>query len=172
MTRTWWVKSRFVAVVTAFSLVCAFGSVASAATTPQVTGKGTGPQPKGLGLGSAAALAQKTCTPNGRTSFNIVGGGPFCVNPWPKGKDNGGATAPGVTATEVKIVAYIPNDQMLAGGTGAAGPKNQATGADGEDPRHDRRLREAVRLRPGSAGDVSVVGTQAEHRDRHREWCR
>ena len=134
MTRRWWVKSRFVAVVTAFSLVCALGSVASAADSPKVTGPGTGPQPKGLGLGSAAALAQKTCTPNGHTSFNIVGGGPFCVSPWPKGKDNGGATAPGVTATEVKIVAYIPNDQMLAGGTGAAGPKNQATGADAKIP--------------------------------------
>ena len=56
------------------------------------------------------------------------------MSPWPKGKNNGGATAPGVTATEVKIVAYIPNDQMLAGGTGAAGPKNQATGAAAKIP--------------------------------------
>jgi hypothetical protein len=103
--------------------------VGSAVATPQVTGPGTGPQPKGQGLGSAAALAGKFCTENGRTSFNIVGGGPFCVNPWPAGKSNGGATAPGVTAKEVKVVAYIPNEQQAASGTGAVAPKNQATGA-------------------------------------------
>ena len=93
---------------------------------------GTGPQPKGLGLGSAAALAQKSCTQNGRTSFNIVGGGPFCVNPWPDGKDNGGATAPGVTATEVKVVAYIPNEPDARGGLRV---------------RHSRRIRRLVRRR-------------------------
>ena len=134
MTRTWWVKSRFVAFVTAFSLVCrvGFGCVGRGFA------EGDGPRHRtpteGARLWVGRGVGQGTCTPNGHTSFNIVGGGPFCVSPWAKGNDNGGATAPGVTATEVKIVAYIPNDQMLAGGTGAAGPKNQATGADAKIP--------------------------------------
>jgi hypothetical protein len=87
---------------------------------------GTGPSP--AGLLTQEAVDQDTCNANGRTTFNIVGGGPFCVNPWSDGSDNGGATATGVTATEVKVIAYIPNAQMLAAGTGAAPPVNQATG--------------------------------------------
>ena len=131
MTRRGCVRSHagVAAVAVVVALIGALGvPVARAADKPQVTGPGTGPQPTGLGLGSAAALAQKTCTPNGHTSFNFVGGGPFCVNPWPAGKNNGGATAPGVTAKDVTIVAYVPNDQMLAAGTAADKPKNQATG--------------------------------------------
>ena len=52
------------------------------------------------------------------------------MNPWPEGKDNGGATAPGVTATTVKIVVRIPNEEMAAqaASTGVVQPKNQATG--------------------------------------------
>ena len=123
------VHARIAVLALVVALIGALGvPVATAADKPVVTGPGTGPQPKGLGLGSAAALAQKTCTANGHTSLNFEGGGPFCVNPWPAGKSNGGATAPGVTAKEVKIVAYVPNDQMLAAGTASDKPKNQATG--------------------------------------------
>ena len=69
------------------ALIGALGvPLATAADKPVVTGPGTGPQPKGQGLGSAAALAQKTCAPNGHTSLNFVGSGPFCVNPWPDGQ--------------------------------------------------------------------------------------
>ena len=59
----------------------------------------TGPQPPGLGLGSKAALAQCTCNETGHTNLQYKGdvNGPFCVNPWKDGADNGGATAPGVT---------------------------------------------------------------------------
>ena len=96
-----------------------------------VSAAGTGPQPKGLGLGSEAALRQSTCNPNGHTSFVYVGAGPFCVNPWPDGKDNGGATAPGVTGTEVKVVVYYPNQQMADAQAAAGGQAatNRATGA-------------------------------------------
>lgn len=88
-----------------------------------------GGAPAGLGLGSVEALAQPTCTPNGRTSFVYVGTGPFCVNPWPAGGDNGGETAPGVTAAEVKIVFYVPSEEMLdsASSVGGAPPANQGT---------------------------------------------
>ncbi len=123
------VNARIAVLAVVVALIGALGvPVATAADKPVVTGPGTGPQPKGLGLGSAAALAQKTCTSSGHTSMNFEGGGPFCVNPWPAGKSNGGATAPGVTAKAVKIVAYVPNDQMLAAGTASDKPKNQATG--------------------------------------------
>ncbi len=90
---------------------------------------GTGPQPKGLGMGSKAALAQDTCNENGRTNFVYIGTGPLCVNPWEEGDDNGGATAPGVTATEVKVVIYQPNEAMLSAQSDAGGqvPVNQAT---------------------------------------------
>ena len=103
---------------------------------------GTGPSPEGAGLLSQAAVDQDSCAENGRTNFNVAGGGPFCVNPWPEGSDNGGETAPGVTATEVKVIAYVPNDQMMAAGTGGQPAVNQATGE------------------PASAGD-SVIDTLA-----------
>ena len=55
-----------------------------------------GKAPAGVGIGSKAALAQANCDPERkRTNYATVGGGPFCVNPWPEGKDNGGATVAG-----------------------------------------------------------------------------
>ena len=87
---------------------------------------GTGPSP--AGLFSQAALDQDSCNPDGQTDFFSVGGGPYCVDPWDEGADNGGATSPGVTATEVHVIAYIPNAAMMAAGTGSSAPKNQATG--------------------------------------------
>jgi hypothetical protein len=97
----------------------------------------TGPQPQGVGLGSKAALAQHTCNAaTKRTSFVAVGTGPLCVNPWPAGKNNGGATAPGVTADSVKVVVYYGNDAMLAAERAAGGrlPVNQVTGQPGTWP--------------------------------------
>ena len=84
-------------------------SAASAAPPPGVSMQGTGPQPAGLGLFSTAALAQAHCSKNGRMWFATEGTGPYCVNPWPEGKSNGGSTAPGVTAKEVKVVVYYAN---------------------------------------------------------------
>lgn len=120
-------KTRLAAVTIAF--VTAVTTLGVGVTGAAADAEGTGPQPKGLGLGSKAALAQDTCTDNGRTSFVYVGDGPFCVNPWPEGKDNGGATAPGVTATEMKVVVYIPNAAMLdaAKARGGGAPYNQGT---------------------------------------------
>jgi hypothetical protein len=101
-------------------------SAASAAPPAGVSMEGTGPPPAGVGLFSKAALAQEHCAENGQTWSSYEGGGPWCVNPWPKGKKNGGATAPGVTATEAKIIAYVPNEQMLAANTSPK-PTDQAT---------------------------------------------
>ena len=113
------IKVRVFALVAASAMavsVVAGVSAASAAPPPGVSMKGTGPQPSGLGLFSKAALAQEHCSADGRMWFSTEGTGPYCVNPWPKGKDNGGSTAPGVTATEVKVVVYSPQataDQFL-----------------------------------------------------------
>ncbi|MEX1006349.1 MAG: hypothetical protein WD271_00715 [Acidimicrobiia bacterium] len=94
----------------------------------------TGPQVAGVGIGSKAALAEDTCTAaTKRTSFAAVGSGPLCVNPWPAGKDNGGATAPGVTADSVKVVVYYGNEAMEDAERAAGGrlPINQVTGQPG-----------------------------------------
>jgi hypothetical protein len=85
-------------------------------------------------MGSKAALAQDNCNANGRTSFALEGSGPFCVNPWSEGDDNGGATAQGVTADSVKVVIYIENQQQAAGGSGSQAPVNQATKQTGTVP--------------------------------------
>ncbi|MFI5046832.1 MAG: hypothetical protein ACHQIG_07180 [Acidimicrobiia bacterium] len=103
----------------------------SAAPPPVFTGPGIGPQPTGLGLGSKAALAQTTCNANGRTSLALQGSGPYCVNPWPAGKNNGGATAQGVTKDSVKVIIYIENQQAAAAGSGSQAPTDQATGKNG-----------------------------------------
>ena len=111
------------------SVALGAAGASAAAGPPGANMAGTGSQPKGLGLASKAALAQESCNENGRTSFVYVGTGPFCVNPWEAGKDNGGATAPGVTATDVKVVVYQPNQAMLSAQQDAGGqvPTNQAT---------------------------------------------
>lgn len=124
MSRLSGLRGRLVAAVSVVAVVGACAtSLASAATTPEPAG----PQPKGVGLLSQAARAQDTCNDNGRTSWYFVGAGPFCVNPWEPGKDNGGATAPGVSATTVTVVAYFSNDEMMAT-SGEPKPKNNATG--------------------------------------------
>ena len=88
--------------------------------------EGTGPSPEGAGLLSQDAVDQASCSGDGQTNSSFAGGGPYCVNPWPEGSDNGGETAPGVTATEVQVIGYIPADAENAGGSEA--PVNRATG--------------------------------------------
>ncbi len=122
--RSGW-RRRLVAAALVAAVVgaTAAASSASAASTPEPAGRA----PKGVGLLSQAALAQDTCNDNGRTSWYYAGAGPFCVNPWEAGEDNGGATAPGVTADSVTVVAYFSNDEMMAT-SGETAPKSNATG--------------------------------------------
>src|SRR5262245_55641836 len=94
---------RFVAALLSLAMLGVLGATsASAVAPPDFTGQGIGPQPKGLGMGSKAALAQENCTANGHTSLALEGTGPFCVNPWKEGANNGGATSSGVTKDSVK----------------------------------------------------------------------
>jgi hypothetical protein len=124
--------SRLACLALTIALVTSAAVSAASAAQTSTTPKPAAPEPPGLGIGSAAALAQKTCNPNGRTSINVVATGPFCVNPWPAGKDNGGATAPGITATSVKVVVYAPNQEMFAASATELPPMNLATGGRGQ----------------------------------------
>jgi len=129
-------RARIVAILASVSLVAGLGlaSVSPAGVAGAASGK-TGPQPKGLGLGSKEALAQSTCNATGHTNLQYKGdsGAPFCVNPWKDGANNGGATAPGVTKDDMKVVVYIPTDAELAAQRqrGGSGPINQVTGQPG-----------------------------------------
>jgi hypothetical protein len=127
---------RIVAGLVSLALVGVLGtlgatSASALAPPPSFTGPGIGPQPKGLGMGSKAALAQASCAANGHTSFALEGSGPYCVSPWKDGQNNGGATAPGVTKDSVKAVIYIENQQQAAAGSGSQAPTDQATGKTG-----------------------------------------
>ena len=55
------------------------------------------------------------------------------MRPFPEGGDNGGATAPGVTATTIKVVAVLPNEEQEAAfrTRGQALPRDAATGGRG-----------------------------------------
>ena len=50
----------------------------------------------------------------GRWNTASVGTGPACVKPFKEGDKNGGATAPGVTADSVKVVAVMPSAARVA----------------------------------------------------------
>ena len=131
------VRRRLIALGAAFA--AAAGTIAIAAppvgaAQPPQPKPVLGPPPAGLGLGSKAALAEANCDPETkRTNYATVGGGPFCVNPWKAGKDNGGATAPGVTATSVKVLVLTPNSEQEAAQRSRGGtlPINQVTGERG-----------------------------------------
>ena len=164
---------RLVAVLASLAAVGAlgmFGAPGALAASPESTGQGTGPQPTGLGMGSKAALAQPTCSDNGRTSLALEGTGPLCVNPWPAGKNNGGATAPGVTKDSVKAIIYIENQQQASGGTGSQAPVDQTTGKTGtvQDAIRDsqkaydvRAGATSTRIRPGVARSTSKSSRRA-----------
>ena len=98
MIRSFGLRVRLVAVVAVLALAATLGtSVASGAAPPGVNTEGTGPSPKGAGLLSKAALAQDTCADTGRTT-STPGERAVVCEPVARGKNNGGATAPGVTS--------------------------------------------------------------------------
>ena len=61
----------------------------------------------GAGIGSAAALAAPNCDPSTKRVRLPSFVAPPCVDPWPSGSNNGGATAQGVTTTSVKVVVLV-----------------------------------------------------------------
>ena len=119
----------FVVAVSLPAALTAGAGFAADSTTSTVT-----PPPGALkpvpatGMGTPAAMDDPRC--NVGTGFSVygnwntgtVGTGPACVRPMKKGEKNGGATAPGVTADSVKVVAVIPSPGRSAEQTKAAPP--------------------------------------------------
>ncbi|WP_420437481.1 hypothetical protein [Candidatus Poriferisocius sp.] len=68
-------------------------------------------EPEYPGIGSQAALANPHCDPEtGRVRVPILDAPP-CVVEWPEGADNGGSTAPGVTADSIVMVVRVDAGQ-------------------------------------------------------------
>ncbi len=127
-----------VAVTTAMIGLASAGAQTTTTTTTgtpsaiNFSDTGVGKPPPGAGMGTKAALENPKCNPDtikgwGTFPFVTTTYGPVCVAPAPK--SNGGATAPGVTATSIKVVVATPNAQELA--TASVKPTNGATGQTG-----------------------------------------
>jgi hypothetical protein len=86
------------------------------------------------GMGTPAAMDDPRCNVGaaygvyGRWNTGTIGTGPACVRPFKEGEKNGGATAKGVTADSVKVVAVIPSTERSETQTKAAPPVNRAGG--------------------------------------------
>jgi hypothetical protein len=153
-------SSRRCAALAGALVVAACAMPALATSASAATGK-AGPQVSGVGIGSKEALAQQTCDPTSkRTNYYAQGTGPLCVNPWPEGKDNGGATAPGVTKDSVKVVVYYGNDAMEAAERAAGGrlPIDQTTGQPGTWPDNFRDFDELVQYANKTYGTYQTWG--------------
>jgi hypothetical protein len=88
------------------------GATAGATTGGEATASGA-PRP-------GNPLTAKNCDPEtGRMAIPYVAAAP-CVADWPAGADNGGSTAPGVTATSVKVVYVDSAPTQSCASTSAA----------------------------------------------------
>jgi hypothetical protein len=110
----------------------------AAANGPQPVPPGVGRPPAGSGINTAAAYANPDCDPNaatfGRINFVFAGFGPICTPRWPEGRNNGGATYPGVTRDKILVITVVPNDAQVAATPRQGGPMNLATGQPGTVP--------------------------------------
>jgi hypothetical protein len=124
---------RFVAIAIGCSVAVA--SFAPAALAQDADGvRRPGAPVKATGVGTKAALNSPNCDPSTGTIKFDRGTSLPCVAPLAAGADNGGATAPGVTADSIKVVVYgKPLDQYTAGDL-AFKPIDLATEGDGTIP--------------------------------------
>lgn len=118
----------------AAALTVSLGVTAVAQTTT-VSTDGIGKAPAGSGIGTKAALENPNCNADAVEGYGVfpyvtMTGGPYCVAPAPK--DNGGATARGVTKDKIKVAVLIANQQQVAAQAANAGtaalPTSLATG--------------------------------------------
>ena len=132
------IAASFIVSVVAVALAGAtLATTAGAVAAPEGVGKPT----PGSGIGTAAALEHPRCRTGadfgvyGYFDAALQGAGPICVKPWDAGDDNGGATAPGVTADAITVVAVVPSDAQAT----ATGATNRATRTKGsyKDAFHD-----------------------------------
>ena len=107
--------------------------------------KGAGAGRRGPGMGTPAAMDDPRCNVGdafgayGRWNTSTVGTGPACVRPFKEGEKNGGATAQGVTADSVKVVAVIPAPDRSAAQVKAAPPvyRTDSSSSTWENAVHD-----------------------------------
>ncbi|MCQ3810933.1 MAG: hypothetical protein KTV68_10320 [Acidimicrobiia bacterium] len=87
-------------------------------------------EPEFPGIGSEAALANPHCDPEtGRIRVPLVDAPP-CVLEWSAGADNGGDTAPGVTADEIVMVVRVDAGQTEFVSDVGSTPRGWLDGAD------------------------------------------
>lgn len=98
---------------------------ARAAGSPAVSGPGAATTSGASfpGVGSPAALGAADCDrATGYLRIQTKAWALPCVTPWPAGANNGGATAQGVTAGSIKVVAYYtPSDPATQSASRAIG---------------------------------------------------
>jgi hypothetical protein len=117
-------SSRLLSVL---SMVIAAAVVPIVSTSAATAASGSA---LGSGFGTAEALSRPNCDrETERIKVQYFATAP-CVKGWPKGADNGGATAQGVTKGEIKVVVLIGDEERdLAPSNG--GIRNYATGTNG-----------------------------------------
>ena len=91
-----------------------------------------GPEVPGVGINSKATLAGPNCDATAQRIKIVFLTRPPCVTPWPDGKNNGGATAVGVTKDSVKVVVYAPTDAQNQAGPASGRAINRETGGPGD----------------------------------------
>ena len=118
----------------AFALAAAslVPTAAGAAAAKAVKIGTPGPAAPGVGINTKAALAGPNCDAETKTLAIMFLTRVPCVTPWPEGKNNGGATAPGVTRTSIKVIAYAQSDDQVRAGPASGQPINRATGGPGD----------------------------------------
>ena len=119
-------KRRSIGLVVAVACALAASLLvpASAGAAKAVKIGNPGPEVPGVGINSKAALAGPNCDATAQRIKIVFLTRPPCVTPWPDGKNNGGATAVGVTKDSVKVVVYAPTDAQNQAGP-AFGPGDQ-----------------------------------------------
>ena len=105
-------RRRGVVVTVVAVLVALVPASAVHAIAPGAKSNGTGTSGY-PGVGTPDALQNPACdAETGKVRIPIQGGRalPPCVRAWPENADNGGSTAPGVTADSIKVLFRIPPD--------------------------------------------------------------
>lgn len=115
--------ATFAAAVAAGMALAATPS-ATAATSTSTLKPGT--PLAAAGVNSKEALAGAVCDAKTGTMKITYSTRPPCVRPFKKGENNGGATAPGVTKTEILISVVVPTTEQQAAAAAVPGATPQA----------------------------------------------
>ena len=162
-----WVCSVVATVAVATALVIPTVQPLAAGAATIARPAGAGPPVAASGMGTQAALDNPRCRhddpkygPYGHFDSTEIGGGPVCVKAWKAGAKNGGATAQGVTAKKITVVALVPNEEQLK--ADPVSPKHRADNSAStiQDALYDYMLPDDALLRdvgPRHRGQVRHV---------------